>query len=88
MLKLLAAKSILGHSEPASGLTGVIYAACQAAASAAAPILHLRTLNPYLVGVMDSMLSGSGPMRGLSAGRQQSCMFPPAQRTCTAGGCV
>jgi acyl transferase domain-containing protein len=47
-LQLLAAKSIVGHSEPAAGLTGALYAAHQLAARTAAPVLHLRTLNPHV----------------------------------------
>jgi len=43
---ILAAKSILGHSEPAAGLSGLIYAAQQAAAAAAVPVLHLKDHQP------------------------------------------
>ncbi|KAL4451846.1 hypothetical protein ABPG75_007508, partial [Micractinium tetrahymenae] len=45
---LLASKSSLGHSEPASGSTGLVRL-CQALSSAAAqPILHLAALNPHV----------------------------------------
>ncbi|KAI8473975.1 MAG: polyketide synthase [Monoraphidium minutum] len=62
-LRLLAAKTMVGHSEPASGLTGAAFAARQAAARAAAPALHLRALNPHVAGAAE----GHGAARGALA---------------------
>jgi len=53
-LALLANKPFVGHSEPAAGISGVVYAAHQLAHSLAAPQLHLRSLNPYVGSVLAS----------------------------------
>jgi hypothetical protein len=53
-LYLFAAKATVGHAEPAAGITGLIYAAQQAAAAAALPIQHLSALNPYVTSAIDS----------------------------------
>jgi 3-oxoacyl-(acyl-carrier-protein) synthase len=58
-LQLLAAKSIVGHAEPAAGLTGVLFAAHQLAACAAAPTLHLRTLNPHVAAAAEGAGAGA-----------------------------
>jgi hypothetical protein len=63
-LYLLAAKATVGHAEPAAGLTGLIYAAQQAAAAAALPIQHLRRLNPYVVSAIDSAWPAGGAAGG------------------------
>lgn len=55
-LLLGAAKSTLGHSEAASGLTGIVHAAAAAARSAATPFPHLRSLNPHI----GSAMAGAG----------------------------
>jgi len=55
-LFLLAAKPMLGHSEPAAGLTNLIYAAYQAATASAVPVLHLRTINPHVASAIGSSL--------------------------------
>jgi hypothetical protein len=58
-LQLLAAKSIVGHAEPAAGLTGVLYAVHQLRHASAAPILHLHTLNPHVTAAISSV-EGAG----------------------------
>lgn len=55
-VQLLAAKSMVGHSEPGAGLTGIAFAAHQAAAAAALPVLHLRTINPYVASAISSSM--------------------------------
>lgn len=59
-IHLLASKPLVGHSEPAAGLTGLAYAAHQLAGRLAAPLLHLRSLNPHVESVLSS--------KGLPAG--------------------
>eukprot|EP00882_Tetradesmus_deserticola_P024319 GHRQ01026576.1.p1 GENE.GHRQ01026576.1~~GHRQ01026576.1.p1 ORF type:complete len:305 (+),score=126.21 GHRQ01026576.1:29-916(+) len=53
-LTLASDKSGIGHTEPAAGLAGVVHAVLASTRRMALPVLHLRTLNPYL----DSTLSG------------------------------
>ncbi len=57
-LLLLGSKTLVGHSEPASGLTGVAYALQLLKQRSAVPVLHLRQLNPHVAGV----ISGVGPL--------------------------
>ncbi|GFH15810.1 erythronolide synthase, modules 3 and 4, partial [Haematococcus lacustris] len=45
---LLAAKSCVGHAEPASGLLGLQAAVQQLGAQSALPVMHLRSLNPHV----------------------------------------
>lgn len=49
-------QSLVGHSEPGAGLTGILYAAQQAATAAAIPILHLRSPNPHVISAISSAL--------------------------------
>eukprot|EP00883_Tetradesmus_obliquus_P011533 jgi/Sobl393_1/4315/SZX67650.1 len=55
-MHLVAAKSLVGHSEPGAGLTGILYAAQQAATAAAIPILHLCSPNPHVISAIGSAL--------------------------------
>jgi len=61
---LLAAKATVGHAEPAAGLTGLIYAAQQAASAAALPVQHLRSINPHVASAVDSTLQGAAAVNG------------------------
>ena len=63
-LQLLAAKSIVGHAEPAAGLTGVLYAVHQLRQASAAPILHLHSLNPHVTAAISS-INGAGGKLGM-----------------------
>jgi acyl transferase domain-containing protein len=47
-------KTGIAHTEPAAGLSGLVHAAAAAAARAALPVLHLRSLNPYLIGTLEA----------------------------------
>jgi acyl transferase domain-containing protein len=53
-LTVASDKSGIGHTEPAAGLAGVVHAVLASTRRMALPVLHLRTLNPYL----DSTLAG------------------------------
>lgn len=66
MLSLLASKSWQGHTEPSAGLVGIKFAAAAAGALLQAPILHLRTLNPTVAGLLGAL----GPAGHMAAGRQ------------------
>ncbi len=70
-LRMLANKTILGHAEPAAGLLGLAYAAHQMHQSTAAPLLHLRQVNPHVVSVMES---AGLPAGSLHASRQLAPM--------------
>lgn len=68
-LALLASKSWLGHGEPAAGLVAVQHAAYAAAQHLRLPILHLRTLNPYITGIWE-MLPQQAAGTGMAAAMQ------------------
>lgn len=67
-LALLASKSWHGHAEPDAGLVALAHAASAAAASLRLPVLHLRLLNPYVAGVLESVPAGAS--RRAAAARQ------------------
>lgn len=48
------------QSEPGAGLTGLVYAVQQAAATVAVPILHLQRVNPYVGSAMLSTSTAGG----------------------------
>ena len=53
-VQLMAVKSRLGHAETGAGALGVFHA-CQALCGRSTDALvHLRTLNPHVAGVLDS----------------------------------
>jgi 3-oxoacyl-(acyl-carrier-protein) synthase len=74
-LTLAASKSHAGHAEPAAGIVALLHVALAAASAAAAPILHLRSLNPHVAGVLD----GAG---GVTIARQAA----PLPSLATGGG--
>lgn len=45
-------KSCYGHTEGAAGLSGLLLAANAANAKAAAPVMHLRNINPYVAAAL------------------------------------
>ena len=51
-LMLSAAKSSLGHAEPAAGLIGLLHLTASMQQAHSAPLLHLRTLNPLVAGIL------------------------------------
>ena len=66
-LALLAAKSWMGHSEPAAGVLGLAHAHMAISQQAVLPVLHLRTLNPH---VESSFSTQDSDRRQLAAARQ------------------
>ena len=70
-LALLASKSWHGHGEPAAGLVAAQHAMSGAGVAARHPLLHLRTLNPYSVSVLDLAQGGAG---GVAVARQPSAL--------------
>ena len=64
-LALMASKSWVGHSEPASGVTSMGYALAALTQAAMLPLTHLRSLNPYVASAMTS-----GGSRSLNAAKQ------------------
>jgi 3-oxoacyl-(acyl-carrier-protein) synthase/acyl carrier protein len=53
-LELSAAKSCLGHTEPAAGAAGICHALYRLGTGCAPGILHLSAVNPYIVGSMQA----------------------------------
>lgn len=68
-LALLASKSWHGHGEPAAGLIALQHAALAARQQQQLPIMHLRSLNLYITGILD-MLPQQTSVAGLSAAKQ------------------
>ena len=50
---LFTSKASLGHAEPAAGVVGLLHAANAVCHSALPPVLHLRTLNPFVLGALE-----------------------------------
>lgn len=66
-LTIASDKSGIGHTEPAAGMSGLVHAVAAAAGYTALPVLHLRALNPYLIGTLEA----PGVAGGVSIPRQQ-----------------
>ena len=86
-LTLTAAKSWLGHSEPAAGAVGMAHLCLAFAQSAALPIMHLRSINPHLQDLLVPSLAL--PRRAYiprqSAGLQHSTQNSSASSGLVAG---
>ena len=77
-LTLTAAKSMMGHSEPAAGLVGLLAIAAELTHSSAPGLLHLTSLNPYV----SSVLNAAG---GSSRGGGGGCLVSMSRQTQGAG---
>lgn len=69
-LRLAASKAATGHAEPASGLVGLLAVQRSLIGAAAAPIHHLRALNPHVDALLQSLPAATGKL-ALSIPRQQ-----------------
>ena len=58
-LTLTAAKAMMGHSEPAAGLVGLLTLAAELRHSNSPGLLHLTLLNPYLGSVLNTVRSSA-----------------------------
>ena len=86
-LTLLAAKSWVGHSEPAAGIAGLAHAQLALQHQMQLPILHLREVNSHVASTLEQGLT-----RGqFQMPRQQAGMLgmlgPDAQRPCSMLRC-
>lgn len=52
-LAMMAAKSSIGHSEPAAGVMNMLHACMAQQSSSILPILHLHSLNPHVTSALD-----------------------------------
>ena len=52
-LAMMAAKSSIGHSEPAAGVMNMLHACAAQQSIATLPILHLHSLNPHITSAFD-----------------------------------
>ena len=52
-LAMMAAKSSIGHSEPAAGVMNMLHACMAQQAFSSLPILHLHSLNPHIISAFD-----------------------------------
>ena len=67
-LSLTAAKAMMGHSEPAAGLVGLLTLAAELTHAAAPAFLHLTSLNPYVASVLNATSGGGGGSSGAGRG--------------------
>lgn len=67
-LSLTAAKAMMGHSEPAAGLVGLLTLAADLTHAAAPALLHLTSLNPYVASVLNAAGGGSSGRGGAGHG--------------------
>ena len=73
-VQMYAPKSLVGHSEPASGVTGIVLNIRSIVSSEFAPLVHLRCVNPHLKTIektrdiiMPRELTSMGDKRSASA---------------------
>lgn len=64
LLSLSSSKSWYGHAEPGAGMVGIAHALLAQQQQLQLPIVHLRTLNPMVVSMLETS-SASGPAQGL-----------------------
>jgi acyl transferase domain-containing protein len=57
-LALTTSKASLGHAEPAAGVVGLLHAAHAACHGALPPLLHLRSVNPFVGSALPSAGAG------------------------------
>ena len=67
-LSLTAAKAMMGHSEPAAGLVGLLTLAAELTHAGAPALLHLTSLNPYVASVLNAAGGGSSGSSGTGHG--------------------
>lgn len=80
-LQLTAAKSFMGHAEPAAGVVGLTELALVLGQRGLNPILHLVSINPYVASALNSAAQ-HGPAFRASAPRQ------PAGSACAGAGAL
>lgn len=88
-LTLTAAKAMMGHSEPAAGLVGLLTLATELSLSAAPGLLHLTSLNPYVGSVLNAAKAGTGSgsmSHGLVSMSRQTCGGPAGSGRAVRGG--
>lgn len=68
-LSLASSKSWFGHAEPAAGMVGVAHTLLLQQQRVQLPIMHLRTLNPMVAGMLEASAAGSAG-RGVLMPRQ------------------
>lgn len=51
-LALITSKSTLGHAEPAAGVVGVLHTMKALQQEVLPPLVHLRTINPFVAGAL------------------------------------
>lgn len=83
-LLLLSSKSWFGHAEPAAGMVGIAHALLAQQQCAQLPIMHLRSLNPMVVSMLE-VHSTVPTAAGAAAARRRSlhapCQAGPAAHT-------
>lgn len=85
-LSLTAAKAMMGHSEPAAGLVGLLTLAAELTHAAAPALLHLTCLNPYVGSVLNAAKGSSGASNGLVSMSRETRGAPIGARGVMHGG--
>ena len=84
-LTLAAAKSWLGHSEPAAGAVGIAHLCLAFTQQAALPMMHLRSINSHL---RDMLVPNSALPRSAFIPRQATGMQQSSRGSSAASGLV
>lgn len=80
-LILNAVKSHVGHGETAAGLMGIWQAAMGLSSLRSFPMLHLRSLNPYVASTFDRIASSSRATDAKAGGSGAAVVHSPMQVT-------
>jgi len=84
LLELSAAKSTMGHAEPAAGAVGMLRALFRLHSGTAAGVLHLTAINPYIASSLEQLEQG-GSSLGVWAPRSHSASGCPGSRQASPG---
>ena len=84
-LRLTAAKSRMGHTEPASGAVGVCHAASLLAHKATDAVLHLRQMNPMITSLLQAHAAARLPAPFVPRQAAAGAVGSPAEGSWEAG---
>ena len=71
-LQLAAAKSRMGHAEPAAGHVGMVQLTCVLTQMSSRCMTHLRTMNPHISSLLDAHARPGPAGLTIHAGREDA----------------
>ncbi|GFH18522.1 uncharacterized protein HaLaN_15343, partial [Haematococcus lacustris] len=80
-----ASKASQGHAEPAAGMVGFQAGLLELQQAAAAPFMHLRSLNPHVAAALEQ--AGGASSQPLLVAARQSCGMPSKGQAGTEASC-